>query len=207
VLITGDARDVLAQTLQGGEVFVGGNAGNRVGIQMREYGFKRPYLVIGGRVDDYLGEYMAGGVIVVLGLRNRGEKTGYYVGTGMVGGRIFVRGKVDPSRVGMQPNRTEMLRLLKALALEGMIEDYKKYESLSYLEVMDKLEGEAKNYARRLFEEKVGIPSYEYRELTEEEIKELTPVLMSYDSYMGTKCRELLGEKFTVIRARKEIKK
>ncbi|EHP68835.1 MAG: glutamate synthase [Metallosphaera yellowstonensis] len=207
VVITGDARDVLAQTLQGGEVFVGGNAGNRVGIQMREYGFKRPYLVIGGRVDDYLGEYMAGGVIVVLGLRNRGEKTGYYVGTGMVGGRIFVRGKVDPSRVGMQPNRTEMLRLLKALALEGMIEDYKKYESLSYLEVMDKLEGEAKNYARRLFEEKVGIPSYEYRELTEEEIKELTPVLMSYDSYMGTKCRELLGEKFTVIRARKEIKK
>lgn len=37
------------------------------GIQMREYKDKRPYLIIGGIVDDYLGEYMAGGVIVVFG--------------------------------------------------------------------------------------------------------------------------------------------
>lgn len=103
VVITGDARDVLAQTLQGGKVFVGGNAGNRVGIQMREYANKRPYLVIGGRVDDYLGEYMAGGVIVVLGLRVKGEKTGNFVGTGMVGGKIFVRGKVEPEKIGIQP--------------------------------------------------------------------------------------------------------
>jgi len=85
--ILGDAGDVLAQTFQGGKIFVKGNAGNRVGIQMREYKDKRPYLIIGGLVDDYLGEYMAGGVIMVLGINIKGEPVGNYIGSGMVGGR------------------------------------------------------------------------------------------------------------------------
>ncbi|MEM4298527.1 MAG: glutamate synthase, partial [Nitrososphaerota archaeon] len=72
VIVHGDARDVLAQALQGGVIYVKGNAGNRCGIQMREYRDRRPVLMIGGRVDDYLGEYMAGGVIVVLGLNYLG---------------------------------------------------------------------------------------------------------------------------------------
>ncbi|QKQ99478.1 glutamate synthase [Metallosphaera tengchongensis] len=198
VVITGDARDVLAQTFQGGKIFVGGNAGNRVGIQMREYANKRPYLVIGGRVDDYLGEYMAGGAIVVLGLRSKGDKTGNYVGTGMVGGRIYVRGRLDPGRIGMQPNRLEVRRLLRALELGGYIKDINN--DTSYLELMNKLEGESRKYAKRLFEEKVGIPTYEYRELTEEEIKEFEPIFDEYDRDLGVKAKETLGEKFTVIK-------
>ncbi|ABP96025.1 MULTISPECIES: glutamate synthase [Metallosphaera] len=202
VVITGDARDVLAQTLQGGKVFVGGNAGNRVGIQMREYANKRPYLVIGGRVDDYLGEYMAGGVIMVLGMREKGEKTGNFVGTGMVGGKIYVRGRVDPGRIGMQPNRLEVMRLLKALAMEGYVHDVDY--NMSYIDVMKKLEGEAKKYAKRLFEEKVGIPTYEYRELSDSEFKEVEPIIREYDQDLGTRATELLSEKFTVIYPSKE---
>ncbi|MEJ2772171.1 MULTISPECIES: class II glutamine amidotransferase [unclassified Stygiolobus] len=204
VVIYGDARDVLAQTLQNGKVFVKGNAGNRVGIQMREYKDRRPYLVIGGMVDDYLGEYMAGGVIVVLGTNVRREPVGNFVGTGMVGGRIYIRGKVSPSKIGLQPPKVEVVKLLKALLLENLIneEEFESLREREYIEVMDLLKGKAKEYAKRLFEEKVGIPEFEYRELSEAEYKELLPVLQEFSKDMGSDYTEILKEKFTVVKAR-----
>ncbi|BFI76280.1 glutamate synthase [Sulfurisphaera ohwakuensis] len=207
VVIYGDARDVLAQTFQNGKIFVKGNAGNRVGIQMREYKDRRPYLVIGGMVDDYLGEYMAGGVIVVLGTTVNHEPVGNFVGSGMVGGRIYIRGKVSMSKIGLQPPKIEIVRFLKALLLEGLIDEsfYDELRDKEYIEIMDKLEGKAKEYAKRLFEEKVGIPRVEYRELTEEEFKELYPVMREYSSDMGKDYTELLKEKFTVISARGKL--
>ena len=206
VVVLGDARDVLAQTFQNGKVFVRGNAGNRVGIQMREYRDRRPYLVIGGIVDDYLGEYMAGGVIVVLGKGFKGEPVGNFVGTGMVGGRIYIRGKVSTSKLGLQPNKVELLRFLKALLIDGMItnEQFEDLKDKDYAEVMDKLEGEAKKLARRMYEEKVGIPKAEYRELTEEEVKELEPVIREYSKDIGEDVTELLKERFTVVTPRKD---
>jgi glutamate synthase domain-containing protein 1 len=54
VVIHGDARDVVGQALQGGEIFVRGSVGNRAAIQMREFRNRRPFLVVGGRADDYL---------------------------------------------------------------------------------------------------------------------------------------------------------
>ena len=75
IVIHGNVRDVCAQALQGGTVFVRGSVGNRAGLQLREYGARRPYLIIGESADDYLGEYMAGGVIAVLNLSdNAGER-------------------------------------------------------------------------------------------------------------------------------------
>ncbi|QIW24985.1 glutamate synthase [Sulfolobus sp. S-194] len=207
VVIYGDARDVLAQTFQNGKIFVKGNAGNRVGIQMREYKDKRPYLIIGGIVDDYLGEYMAGGVIVVLGTTINHEPVGNFVGSGMVGGRIYIRGKVSLSKIGLQPPKIEIVRFLKALLLEGLIDEsfYDELRGKEYIEIMDKLEGKAKEYAKRLFEEKVGIPKVEYRELTEEEFKELFPIMKEYSSDMGKDYTELLKERFTVILARGKL--
>ncbi|MCS7118385.1 MAG: glutamate synthase [Thaumarchaeota archaeon] len=126
VVVHGDARDVLGQALQGGYVFVKGNAGNRCGIQMREYSHKRPYMVIGGTVDDYLGEYMAGGVIVVLGLGYEDSDlplVGKYVGSGMVGGRILVRGEVPRDRIGYLPPREDVVQYLRGLKLDGELDD------------------------------------------------------------------------------------
>ena len=45
-----------------------GNAGYRVGIHMKAYEDHRPVIVIGGKAGDYLGEYQAGGVLIVLGI-------------------------------------------------------------------------------------------------------------------------------------------
>ncbi|MEM0187877.1 MAG: glutamate synthase [Saccharolobus sp.] len=208
VVIYGDARDVLGQTFQNGKIYVKGNAGNRVGIQMREYKDKRPYLVIGGFVDDYLGEYMAGGVIVVFGKGYSREPVGNFVGTGMVGGRIYIRGKVSPSKIGLQPPKQEVVRFLKALLIDGYIssDEYEDLRDREYIELIDRLKGKAKEYAKKMFEEKIGMPQYEYRELTENEFKELLPVIEDYSKEMNDDCfKELLKEKFTVIYARRTV--
>ncbi|MEM3758373.1 MAG: glutamate synthase, partial [Saccharolobus sp.] len=208
VVIYGDARDVLGQTFQNGKIYVKGNAGNRVGIQMREYKDKRPYLVIGGFVDDYLGEYMAGGVIVVFGKGYSREPVGNFVGTGMVGGRIYIRGKVSPSKIGLQPPKQEVVRFLKALLIDGYIssDEYEDLRDREYIELIDRLKGKTKEYAKKMFEEKIGMPQYEYRELTENEFKELLPVIEDYSKEMNDNYfKELLKEKFTVIYARRTV--
>lgn len=63
----------------------------------------------------------------------------------------------------------EIARFLKALLIDGLIseEEYNELKEREYIDLMDKLKGEAKKYAKRLFEEKIGIPQYEYRELNE----------------------------------------
>jgi glutamate synthase domain-containing protein 3 len=69
---------------------------------MKEFGAARPALVIGGTAKDYLGEYMAGGTIVVLGLATAEgiSPVGRNIGAGIHGGRIFVRGKLEKHQLG-----------------------------------------------------------------------------------------------------------
>jgi glutamate synthase domain-containing protein 1/glutamate synthase domain-containing protein 3 len=121
VIVHGSARDVVAQTLQGGEIFVRGSVGNRAAIQMREYQSLRPHLIVGETADDYLGEYMAGGVVVILNLSDERRPVGNFVGTGMVGGKIYVRGKVEESQLGLAPKKADVLNYLKAAFLDGDI--------------------------------------------------------------------------------------
>jgi len=83
--------------MRDGKLFVRDDVGYRAGIHMKEYQNKRPYLVVGGTAGDFLGEYMAGGVILILGL-NVGEEKKHqarFIGTGMHGGVIYMRGKVN----------------------------------------------------------------------------------------------------------------
>jgi glutamate synthase domain-containing protein 3 len=97
IIVHGHAGDVTGYSMRGGKLFVRDDVGYRVGIHMKEYLDKRPCLVVGGTAGDFLGEYMAGGVMLVLGL-NLGEKKRHqarFVGTGMHGGVIYVRGEVD----------------------------------------------------------------------------------------------------------------
>jgi len=101
IIVHGNAWDVTGLSARGGMIMIKGSSGYRVGIHMKEFGQMRPSLVIGGTVKDYLGEYMAGGTIVVLGLRSgEGSPVGHNIGAGMHGGRIYVRGKVDSGQLG-----------------------------------------------------------------------------------------------------------
>ncbi len=96
IVIDGDAGDALGYAMRGGQIFVKGNAGYRTGIHMKEYKAvggleKKPVIVVGGGVGSFLGEYLAGGLIVVLGIGIDGLPVGNFTGTGMHGGRIYIR--------------------------------------------------------------------------------------------------------------------
>jgi len=91
IIIHGNAGDALGYAMRGGCIFVRGDAGYRTGIHMKEYKEKKPVIVIGGKAGSFLGEYLAGGLIVVLGLDSDEVPVWYFTGTGMHGGKIFVR--------------------------------------------------------------------------------------------------------------------
>ena len=99
IIVHGNAWDVTGLAARGGQILVKGDTGYRVGIHMKEFGGSRPTMVIGGTAKDYLGEYMASGTILVLGLGG-GAPVGRSLGAGMHGGRIFVRGKVAQEQLG-----------------------------------------------------------------------------------------------------------
>jgi glutamate synthase domain-containing protein 3 len=96
IIIHGHAGDVTGNSMRGGKIFVRDYVGYRVGIHMKEYKTKIPQIVIGHTAGDFLAEYMAGGVMVILGLNlKEGEKCkAKFVGTGMHGGVIYERGEI-----------------------------------------------------------------------------------------------------------------
>ncbi len=93
VVIHGSAGDAVAHSMRGGKVFVLGDIGYRGGIHMKQYEAQRPVLVIGGSAQTFLGEYMAGGLLLVLGLD--GAMKAREIGSGIHGGEIIIRGDVD----------------------------------------------------------------------------------------------------------------
>lgn len=93
IVIHGSIGDVAGYAMRGGEIFVKGNAGYRAGIHMKEYKDKIPVIVIGGCAGSFLGEYQAGGVILVLGLNAEGKRIVHnFPCTGMHGGKLILRG-------------------------------------------------------------------------------------------------------------------
>lgn len=98
ICIHGNAGDGTGYAMRGGKIFVRGNIGYRAGIHMKAYREKSPVLVVGGSAGSFLGEYQAGGSIVVLGLDGDGRPpVGYFCGTGMHGGKIYLRCKELPA--------------------------------------------------------------------------------------------------------------
>jgi len=110
IIIHGSAGDILGISARGGEIYVKGNVGYRVGIHMKEYKEKKPVLVIGGTAQDFLGEYMAGGILILLGLGlKEGEKhKATFIGTGMHGGVMYISGDLDKRQLGKEVGQVEM---------------------------------------------------------------------------------------------------
>ncbi|MFQ6097661.1 MAG: hypothetical protein ACE5O2_08030 [Armatimonadota bacterium] len=103
IVIHGDAGDVVGYAMRGGKIFVRGNVGYRIGIHMKAYGENFPVIVVGGTAKDYAGEYMAGGVLVLLNSGSpNSAPAGDYLGTGMHGGVIYARGRVEACQLGKE---------------------------------------------------------------------------------------------------------
>ena len=104
IIVHGSIGDAAGYAMRGGKIFAKGNAGYRAGIHMKAYHDKLPVLIIGGCAGSFLGEYQAGGIIIVLGLGSDGVNiVGNFPCTGMHGGKMFLRSDckniVFPSQV------------------------------------------------------------------------------------------------------------
>ncbi len=124
VIIHGDAGDIAGYSMRGGKIFIRGDVGYRVGIHMKSYKESYPVVIIGGHAQDFLGEYMAGGLLVVLGLK-KGESrmNGNYIGTGMHGGEMYIQGRLVDYQLGKEVGMLEPdERDIKML--DGYLEEY-----------------------------------------------------------------------------------
>lgn len=93
IVIHGNVGDAVGYAMRGGEIYIRGNAGYRAGIHMKAYREKQPAIIIGGRAGSFLGEYQAGGLIIVLGLNDDKKPiVGGFPCTGMHGGCMVLRG-------------------------------------------------------------------------------------------------------------------
>ncbi len=123
IVICGNVGDAAGYAMRGGKIYVKGNAGYRAGIHMKAYKDKYPLMIIGGRAGSFLGEYQAGGVIVVLNLLTPADRiVGYFPCTGMHGGKVFLRSLcrdvVFPEQVSARPADADDRQELRAYLAE-----------------------------------------------------------------------------------------
>ncbi len=136
IVVHGHAGDITGHSMRGGRIFIRDDVGYRVGIHMKEFQGKKPQLVIGGTGQDFLGEYMAGGVILVLGLTlSKGERcNARFVGTGMHGGVIYERGdlfKLDEGTKVMDVGKRDLR------TIEDLTRDFCNHFSLDFEVIMN----------------------------------------------------------------------
>ena len=128
VIIHGHAGDALGYAMRDGEIYVQNDVSYRGGIHMKEFGEKKPVIVIGGKAGAFLGEYMAGGIIILLGNGTDKDEPAYgnYCATGMHGGIIYIKGKIAPELL------TKHVKISKCTdediqKIEKYIKNYCKY--------------------------------------------------------------------------------
>jgi glutamate synthase domain-containing protein 3 len=110
ITVHGHAGDTVGLSARGGKIFIREDVGYRAGIHMKEYKEKKPVIVIGGTAQDFLGEYMAGGVLIMLGMNLDEGKShrAKYIGTGMHGGVIYVHGNIQDYQLGKEVGVTDL---------------------------------------------------------------------------------------------------
>ncbi|HVN73194.1 MAG TPA: hypothetical protein VMT44_01220 [Methanoregula sp.] len=123
LVIHGSAGDAVAHSMRGGRVYVRDDIGYRGGIHMKQYQEKRPILVVGGAARAFLGEYMAGGLLIVLGRNDLPAVAERGIGSGIHGGEILIRGTVDEKYLGVGAKQNTATGEQKE-AVRPVIEDF-----------------------------------------------------------------------------------
>jgi len=143
IIIHGNAGDTVGYAMRGGKIYIRGNAGYRCGIHMKAYMDKFPIIIVGGAAGSFLGEYQAGGIIIVLGLDNNRYKDdkliGNFASTGMYGGKLFVRTEKNEDF----PQSVNVKKALKA-DLDEIKEYLKEYADIFKLDLDEILNHEFK---------------------------------------------------------------
>jgi NADPH-dependent glutamate synthase beta subunit-like oxidoreductase/glutamate synthase domain-containing protein 3/NAD-dependent dihydropyrimidine dehydrogenase PreA subunit len=96
IIVHGHAGNGIGNAMAQGKIYVGGDIGAR-GMTMTKHNprFEPPELWVLGSVGDSFAEFMAGGVAVICGYGKESQENilGYGPCVGMVGGKIFFRGR------------------------------------------------------------------------------------------------------------------
>lgn len=125
IVIHGNCGDTTGYGMRDGKIFIRGYAGYRVGIHMKEYGAHVPKIVVGGSAGAYLGEYQAGGIIVVLGIGSEDRKCiGDFTATGMHGGKIYVRSRFLPDDL---PAQVQAQKVTDKSELSPLVREFCSY--------------------------------------------------------------------------------
>ena len=116
--VFGNIGDAPGYAMRGGKIYVRGDAGYRAGIHMKAYKEHLPVIMIGGKAGSFLGEYQAGGIIIVLGLtEDERDIVANFPCTGMHGGKMYLRSKCEgihfPHQVTARPTKAEDLDEIK----------------------------------------------------------------------------------------------
>ena len=215
ITIHGNTRDVIGYALQGGKIFIRGNVGNRAFILMREYEESRPVVIVGNRADDYFGEYMAGGLALVLGIDSLDsaepeQLVGNFLATGMLRGLIYVRGKVNADSIGLKPPKEDIINYLSYLNYKGVIDNdlFKQLSSASDINLnflKSKLSDDAFNSVKKLFSSKYSVNlDIEYRKLDSSDLELLIPYLNEFVSDFDISddvLNKLLSSEYTIVRS------
>ena len=155
IIIHGSIGDAAGYAMRGGRIYVRGDAGYRAGIHMKEYKEKRPVMVIGGKCGSFLGEYQAGGIIIVLGLTDDSRRiVSNFPGTGMHGGVMYLRSDCDGVR--FPKNVTARLATDEDMVeVESVIADYCEHFDLDVDEILDapftKVASDSKNPYKQMY--------------------------------------------------------
>ncbi|MGI6005396.1 MAG: glutamate synthase [Christensenellales bacterium] len=154
IIVHGDAGDALGYAMRGGKIFVSGNSGYRTGIHMKAYGDKVPVIIVGKSAGSFLGEYQAGGLIVVLGLDEEKPVVANFTGTGMHGGAIFLRCSELPKRLPAQV-AASVATQEELEEISGHIREFAAHFDLDYDSIMGgtffALRPNAKNPYKQLY--------------------------------------------------------
>lgn len=139
IIVHGHAGDIVGMSARGGKIFIRDDVGYRAGIHMKEYLDKKPALIIGGTAQDFLGEYMAGGILILLGLNlNEGEQQkANFIGTGMHGGVIYLSGNVESYQLGKEVGIAE-LEPADYKILEELISEFASHFGYNVEEILNK---------------------------------------------------------------------
>ncbi len=139
VVVHGDAGDVIGYGMRGGTIHILGNIGYRVGIHMKDYENQIPVIIVGGKAHDFYGEYMAGGIQILLGLNaKKGENiAGHFTGTGMHGGAIYLRGGFEEHTLAKEAAIGEMTEA-DYRVLKKYLKDFCKSFTLDLDEIMQR---------------------------------------------------------------------
>jgi glutamate synthase domain-containing protein 3 len=138
IIVHGHAGDTVGLSARGGKIFIREDVGYRAGIHMKEYQDKIATLVIGGTAQDFVGEYMAGGILILLGLHPDRPKNhrAKYIGTGMHGGIIYLRGSVEEYQLGAEVGVAE-LEEADHLTLNRLVGEFAGYFNYDAAEILD----------------------------------------------------------------------